>query len=222
MLMQQEFVTKLLCTFNISPSIYTFKSISMNSNIMILTTAHWVISFHFDMGRRRDLSEAEKGAINTLIDEGFSQSYIAGKMKINKSTVSRFVNKIRSTKKNSGRKKKSSVKEDRILRRLCLSHRHMSSKALSREWQESTGMIAAPSTIRIRLISLGLISRRMVKKTLLTRKQRLARIAWCRAHRQWTVEQGSLVFFSDESKIELISHPGNARMRRYWESCFFG
>ena len=171
------------------------------------------------MGRKRDLSEYQKGAIDSLISEGFSQSYVAAKLNVNKSTISRFVNGKRSSKKNSGRKKMTSSRQDRTLKRLCLSNRKFSSTELAREWEESTGVIADPSTIRKRLRSFDLISRRMVKKPLLTRKQRMARVAWCHEHRHWTEDQWKNVFFSDESKIEMTYHSGNTRVRRYsWEA----
>ena len=76
----------------------------------------------FTMGRKRDLNEYQKGSINALFNEGFNQAYVAAKLKISKFTVSRFVNGKRSSKKNSGRKKMSSTRQDRIPKRLCLTN----------------------------------------------------------------------------------------------------
>ena len=165
------------------------------------------------------MNDHQKGSIEALISEGFSQAYVAAKLKINKSTVSRFVNGKRSSKNNSGRKKMSSIRQDRVLKRLCLANRQLSSVELAREWEDSTGLSARPRTVRKRLHSFGLVSRRMVNKPLLTRKHRMARVAWCRMHKDWTEEQWKRVFFSDESKIEMTYHAGNTRVRRYsWEA----
>lgn len=113
----------------------------------------------------------------------------------------------------------TSKRQDRTLKRLCLANRKLSSAELAREWEDSTGVHADPSTIRKRLRSFGLVSRRMIKKPLLTRKQRNARVVWCREHKSWTEDQWKNVFFSDESKIEMTYHAGNTRVRRYsWEA----
>lgn len=89
------------------------------------------------MGRKRDLTDYQKGSIDALINEGFSQAYVAAKLRINKSTVSRFVNGKGSSKKNSGRKKMTNGRQDRTLKRLCLANRKLSSIELAREWEDS-------------------------------------------------------------------------------------
>jgi len=167
------------------------------------------------MGRKKDISESQKGAIQVLRDEGFSQKYIAEKIGLNQSTVSRFLKNKESVRKNCGRKRKSTKRDDKRLKRLCLSNRCYSSKELCREWEESTGVNVDPSTVRKRLISMGLRSRRMVKKPLLTSKQRAKRVQWCKRHKLWTVDQWKNVFFSDECKMEITYHSGNVRVRRY-------
>ena len=87
------------------------------------------------IGRKRDLSEHQKGIIDTLINKGFSQVYVAAKLKVNKSTISRFVKGKRCSKKNSGSKKMTFSIQDRILKHLCLAKHKASSVELAREWR---------------------------------------------------------------------------------------
>lgn len=65
-------------------------------------------------------------------------------------------------------------------------------KATSREIQAGAGGVGSKvSTITVRrvLLASGLRCYRPVKKPLLTRKHKSARLQWARAHRHWTVDE---------------------------------
>ena len=50
---------------------------------------------------------------------------------------------------------------------------------------------------------------------MLTRKQVLDRVNWCKKRKQWGVEEWKRVIFSDESTFELF-HPKNRQNERVW------
>jgi transposase len=68
-------------------------------------------------------------------------------------------------------------------------------------------------TIRRRLNKVwGLISCRAADKPLLTRRNRIKRLRWALAHRNWTPDQWRSVLWSDESKFLIRYHAA----RRVW------
>jgi hypothetical protein len=114
----------------------------------------------------------------------------------------------------SGRPRLSSVREDRILERICKRNRFSNSTDLSVAWEGSTGVKASASIVRRRLCSLGLKASRPVKKPLLTRVMKKKRLQWARNHSEWTREDWRKVLFTDESRFCLHSdHPTLVRRR---------
>ena len=125
-------------------------------------------------------------------------------------------------KKRSGRPRSSSTREDRILVRKYLNNRRSSSKALSRELQESTGCNISARSVRRRLYNVGLKSCRPAKKPFINETQRKRQLRWCREFQNWTVDQWKQVIFSDESNLSVFSYKGLVRRRageRYKPNC---
>jgi len=114
----------------------------------------------------------------------------------------------------SGRKRKSTKREDRTLVRISLANRRLASKELSRELNESTGAKLSAPTVRRRLLENGLRGCKARKKPLLTEKQRKRRLEWARSHVKWSVEKWRRVLFSDESTFTVNNHSGNNYVRR--------
>ena len=69
------------------------------------------------MGKSRDLTQFTRGQVNVLKSEGYSQRQIASRLHISKCAVQ---NAIRlgenSNRKNCGRPKKTTLREDRLLK----------------------------------------------------------------------------------------------------------
>jgi hypothetical protein len=95
-----------------------------------------------------------------------------------------------------------------------LKYRFKNSTELCADWKETSGVSVHPSVVRRRLITSGLKGCKARKKPLLTPLQRRKRLAWARAHRNWTLEQWRKVIFSDESTFTINSHAGNVHVRR--------
>jgi transposase len=72
-------------------------------------------------------------------------------------------------KKASGRPRKSSKCQDRLLKLIQLRDRGTTSTELAQEWQQA-GVSASACTVRRRLLGDGLVSGRAAKKPLLSRK----------------------------------------------------
>ena len=66
-------------------------------------------------------------------------------------------------------------------------------------------------TVRNRLHSMGLKSRRARRKPLLTDEHKRNRLRWARAHRRWRLRDWRRCMFTDEVRITL--HSGDSRIR---------
>ena len=66
-------------------------------------------------------------------------------------------------------------------------------------------------TVRRILLRKGICSYVAIRKSLLTIKDRIQRLKWCRQRQCWTVENWATVKFSDESNFEVFN-----RNSRVW------
>ena len=67
-----------------------------------------------------------------------------------------------------------------------------------------------PDTIRKILAACGLKAYIRRKKPLLTKAHKQKRLAWAKAHADWTVDDWKSVIFSNESKFNLIGSDGRS------------
>ena len=98
--------------------------------------------------------------------------------------------------KASGRPRKSSKRQDRLLKLIQLRDRGTTSTELAQQWQQA-GVSASARTVRQRLLEDGLLSRRAENKPLLSRKNIRDRLIFCKRYRDWTAEDWGKVVFSD-------------------------
>ena len=98
-------------------------------------------------------------------------------------------------KKASGLQRKSSKRQDRLLKLIQLRDRSTTSTELSQEWQQA-GVSASARTVRGRLGGWP-----GVKKG---SKGKRDRLIFCRRYRDWTAEDWGKVIFSDESPFRLF------------------
>ena len=148
--------------------------------------------------------------ILVLKEEGYSGSQIAARVGCNRRTVTRILQKFKKTgdirhRKRSGRPRKSTVRQDRVLRRVSLSNRKLTSPELLREWKDACSVNVCTSTVRRRCLSFGLKGCKARKKPLLTVEQRKKRMAWGKKYGKWTVADWVKVIFSDESTFCLFN-----------------
>ena len=114
----------------------------------------------------------------------------------------------------SGRPKKTTVRQDRLLVRASLADRRLTSSELRAKLDRDHNVSVSASTVRSRLLKAGLRGCVAAKKPLLRPANVKARLEFARTHRNWTVEQWDEVLWSDESCFQLFCGAKRAFVRR--------
>lgn len=168
-------------------------------------------------------------SIVELRREGHRQTTIARRFGIDQGTVSRILKRYRisgllTPLPGRGRKPKTTERQDRYLRRLCLNGRTKTTNTLRAEWMETLGFPVSRSLVNGPLVRAGLYARRPRRKMLLTQHHRQRHLEWARQYQRITVGHWRHVVFSDESRFEVYRRDGRVRVRRrreelYHEAC---
>ena len=169
--------------------------------------------------KRRNLSTEERASIVAHIKDGLLIKDVAAMYKIHRDTVADIIKKHQELntvvdRRRSGRPKKTTVREDRLLLRSSLKNRRLTSTALCKELQESTGIQLSTSCVRRRLLSGGLRGCIAVKKPLLSNVNRLKRLKWAVEHSDWTQNDWDSILWSDESSFEVFQGGSRTYVRR--------
>ncbi|RXN05549.1 testis-expressed sequence 2 -like protein [Labeo rohita] len=159
-----------------------------------------------------------RAAIIALHKNGFTGKDIVATKIAPKSTIYRIIKNFKErgsipVKKASGRPRKSSKRQDRLLKRIQLRDRSATSAELAQEWQQA-GVSASARTVRRRVLEDGLVSRRAAKKPLLSKKKRQGQIDLLQKYGEWTAEDRGKVIFSDEASFRLFGASGKRLVRR--------
>jgi transposase len=112
-----------------------------------------------------------------------------------------------------GRPKSLSECDKRLIRRYVQKDRFAPLGNISNELNTQLTSTLHANTIRNYIHEIGLGSCVARKKPLLSNKQRLARLNWCKAKRDWEEEWKQIVW-SDESRFALFETDGRARVWR--------
>ena len=137
---------------------------------------------------------------------GKSQRYIAQVLHISKSCVQNSIKRFdeRNTlehKRGAGRKRETTIRENRMIERIASIHKKRSIKFIHGEVQRAKIDVSVATVYR-RLREMGFDSHTSVKKQFLTKKHRAKRLEWCKKHQNWTVSDWKKVIFSDESNFK--------------------
>ena len=116
----------------------------------------------------------------------------------------------------SGRPKISTFRDDQRLIRSSLKDRFQTASQLRHLWH----IRAFNSTVKRRLLVAGLRGCVSKMKPPLTAKHRKARLVWCQARCNWTVEQWRNVVFTDESAFSLLPNTIRSHVRRRQHEAF--
>uniref|UniRef100_A0A3B5RBS0 Paired domain-containing protein n=1 Tax=Xiphophorus maculatus TaxID=8083 RepID=A0A3B5RBS0_XIPMA len=173
-------------------------------------------------------SKETRTVIIALHKNGLTGKEIAARKIAPQSTIYRIIKNFKERGsivaiKASGRPRKTSKRQDRLLKVFQLRDRATGSAELAQEWQQA-GVSASARTVRRRLLEQGLVSRRAAKKPLLSRKNIRDRLIFCKRYREWTAEDWGKVIFSDESPFRLFGTSGKQLVQRrqgerYHQSC---
>lgn len=107
-------------------------------------------------------------------------------------------------KKSLGRRKSTTDREDRILRRVVNVRRPGTFKEAAALWQEHLGRPISPKTTGNRLQRMGYKSYKAKRKPLLTKAQIKRRYQWAKQHLRWTGNDWSRIIWSDESPFPVL------------------
>ncbi|GFV97516.1 HTH_Tnp_Tc3_2 domain-containing protein [Trichonephila clavipes] len=123
------------------------------------------------------LFENKRYKITHLKEEGYSMRQIAAKVPCGLFTVVRTLKRLSETnfiavKGRSGRPRKTSLREDRLLHRISLSNRKLNSSQILKQWTLTPNVRVSPRTVRGRLLEIGLRGCKACPKPLLTEFQR--------------------------------------------------
>ena len=155
------------------------------------------------------LTHNQRIEIVTLQEEGYTYRQLAEHFNVRPATISELIIKYRRTgseddQPRPGRHRISTERQDRSLVRLVSQNPSTSSRALSQQWAETSGVQAAARTVRHRLFTSGLYSYVATRKPLLTARHHAVCLCWARKHVNWTRDQWNRVLFSDETPVHLV------------------
>ena len=174
-------------------------------------------SFSVSMVRRR-ISEAQIWQIIGMHTTGMSFKAIGRQMCYHYTVVSRLVRKDTQTNNvkdlsRSGRPRVALDRDDRALQRLVRWMPFATSPVLKQHWLPNRRL--STITVRNRLKSSGIKSRRVIKRPLLADRHRRTRLAWCLARRGWNLRTWRKIHWSDESRFLLHVTDGRMRVWRH-------
>ena len=163
---------------------------------------------------RRRISEAQRWQIFGMHTTGMSFKAIGRQMGNHYSVVSRLVRKHTQTNNvkdlpRSDRPRITSDRDDRALQRLVRWMPFASSPVLKQHWLPNRSL--SIKTVRNRLKSARLKSRRVIIRPLLADRHRRSRLAWCLARRSWNLRTSGKFHWSDESRF--LHHVSDGQMR---------
>lgn len=151
-------------------------------------------------------------------DRKFSRE-IASILSIGKSTVNDIIVKYRAgyglkDRPRSGRPRKTFKKVDHIIKRKSTADVKKTAAEISCELQDENLVNVNRSTVTRRLHDVGLFGRIGIKKPLINKKNKKARLQFAKDYQNWTVEDWKKVASSDESKFNLFGSDGRQHVRR--------
>ena len=103
-------------------------------------------------------------------------------------------------------------RDDRALQRL-VRWMLLATSPVLKQWLPNRRLSAR--TVRNRLKSAGLKSRRVIKRPLLAERHQRTRLAWCLARRGWNLRTWRKIHWSDESRFLLQVTDGRMRVWRH-------
>jgi len=162
------------------------------------------------MGKSPSLLPTKRAQIVAFRKTGMSQVAICKQLNVSRCAVQNALRKFDdgggfSDAARSGRPKKTTVNDDRIIRRTVIINPRATTADAQRELL-TAGVNVHRSTISRRLKTMDLRAFKPAKKPLLTVAMRRKRLEFAKAYRNWTADDWGRVLWSDESSITQFGH----------------
>ncbi|KAL1447189.1 hypothetical protein WDU94_013899, partial [Cyamophila willieti] len=154
-----------------------------------------------------------------LIEGGLSVRNVANQLNISKSTVSSLFKRYRETnsfnrRPGSGRVRKTTAQDDRFIMMTSLRDCHISAVGVQHKLQRTRNVAVSEWTVRRRLKKKSLTPKRAATGPRLSPHRRQACLNFALQHVNWTPEQWSRIFFTDESRACLYVNDRRGRVYR--------
>lgn len=173
------------------------------------------------------LSPDERGRALGLLEANYSARAIARRMNCHHRTITNLAERYQRTNSSrdrprSGRPRVTTRRDDRHIERDHLRDRHLPAAQTADTFPGPNGV--ASRTVRRRLRTAGLHSRRPYVGPQLTPQHRQRRLQWAQQHLRWTRRDWRGVVFSDESRFSVSQPDGRIRVwrrrgERYRDDC---
>uniref|UniRef100_A0A8B9HVS6 Transposase Tc1-like domain-containing protein n=1 Tax=Astyanax mexicanus TaxID=7994 RepID=A0A8B9HVS6_ASTMX len=96
--------------------------------------------------------------------------------------------------KRTGRPRKTSKRQDKQLKAICLENRKSTTKQMKHKWEEA-GANVCDRTVRNRLKEMGFQYRKAKRKPSLTPKHKRTRLQWAKERQSWTYSKNTLLTY---------------------------
>lgn len=170
------------------------------------------------LNKYKKISDVTKGKILAYWEDGKSQVKISHIIGVARATVGNIIRKNNQTgdvkrKVGSGRKRKTTKREDNIIVRTSKQDPFKSATQISEIISTENNINVSHDTVNRRLIEAGLPSYVARKKPFISDVNIDKRLQWCINHQYWTVHDWKRVLWCDESPFTLSYH-GRTFVRR--------
>ncbi|GBL80570.1 Transposable element Tcb2 transposase [Araneus ventricosus] len=160
------------------------------------------------MSNHQRLDDGMRWRIVGRLEAGQSQVQICREFNLTPSVVCNLWKQFQDTgsierKPRQGRPRATTSTDDRYSSIIARCNRGATASQLSRDLYAATGTSVSRVTVSKRLHETGLFARRPAVCVPLTSTNRRVRLAWCREHRDWSMDQWATVLFTDESRFSL-------------------
>ncbi|CAI2333389.1 unnamed protein product [Caenorhabditis sp. 36 PRJEB53466] len=168
---------------------------------------------------RKNISQDIRKAIVIGFRSGCSKDVLAQQFTCSKRAIENVLKQFRDEgalveRKSPGRPRITSKNVDRNIVRASREDPQRSSTDIQMIVKSPNEVTPSLRTVRRRLQHAGLHGRRPAKKPSISKKNRIARVAWAKAHLHWGRQEWANHVFSDESKFNLFGTDGIKWIRR--------
>ncbi|GBN12829.1 Transposable element Tcb2 transposase [Araneus ventricosus] len=170
------------------------------------------------MSNHQRLDDGMRWGIVGRLEAGQSLLQICREFNLTPSIVCNLWKQFQDTgsieiKPGQGRPRATTATEDRYLSIIARRNRGETASQFSCDLYATTGTRVSRVTVSKRLHETGLFARRPAVCVPLTSTNRRVRLAWCREHKDWSMDQWATVLFTDESRFSLNT---NSRRTFIW------
>ena len=171
------------------------------------------------MAKRGQINLEKRIEIWTLHNLSFSNREIGRRLSISESCVRKTIKRKVETwsfcdRKRVGRPRSTTKKEDKYIVVNSLRNRRRTATDLAADFNERHTTKISTTTVKRRLLEVGLRRRVAVKKPRLTTVHKQKRLVLAKEHKNCTVEEWNRVLWSNESKFEIFGKKHRSFVRR--------